>query len=178
MPQGDSMHDMLIQQGEFSEWLSEEPHVVPALLEGYRAAISDIGSNLLTDPRSSKNTHVVNAEFRTQPRYFMGFQPFTEKRQFILSCLYVFPQFRGNGFAKHLLDTAKQIVRDQGFIQIAVEEGKIHELDGLYKKQGFISTGDIISNGFGMAYRDYFWSGKRITLSRVGNTIVVQPHEA
>lgn len=172
------MPDMFIPQNEFIEWVSEEPHVVPALLEGYRAAIFDMGSNLLTDSRSSKNAHVVNQNFATRPQYFMGFQPLLERHQFILSCLYVFPQFRGAGLAKHLLNTAKQMVRDQGFIQVAVEEEKIPQLDNFYKNQGFISTDDIIPNGFGMAYRDYFWSGKRITLSRIGNAITVQPHEA
>lgn len=172
------MPDMFIPQNEFSEWVYEEPRVVPALLEGYRAAISDMGSNLLTDPRSSSNAHILNPDFSTQPRYFIGFQPLPERHQFILSCLYVFPGFRGKGFAKHLINTAKQMVRDQGFIQVAVEEGKVPELDCFYKNQGFISTDDIIQNGFGMGYRDYFWSGKRITLSRVGNTITVQPHEA
>jgi len=172
------MLDIFVPQNEFSEWVSEEPHVVPALLEGYRAAISDMGSNLLTDPRSSKNAHVVNPDFANHPQYFMGFQPMPERHQFILSCLYVFPKFRGVGFAKHLLESAKQMVRDQGFIQVAVEEGKILQLDSFYKNQGFISTDDILQNGSGMAYRDYFWSGKRITLSRIGNTIAVQPHEA
>jgi GNAT superfamily N-acetyltransferase len=172
------MLDIFVPQNEFSEWVSEEPHVVPALLEGYRAAISDMGSNLLTDPRSSNNAHVVNPDFANHPQYFMGFQPMPERHQFILSCLYVFPQFRGVGFAKHLLESAKQMVRDQGFIQVAVEEGKILQLDSFYKNQGFISTDDILQNGSGMAYRDYFWSGKRITLSCIGNTIAVQPHEA
>lgn len=170
------MPDIFVPQNKFSEWMSEEPHVVPALLEGYRAAISNMGGNLLTDPRSSKNDHVVNPDFSNHPQYFMGFQPLPERHQFILSCLYVFPKFRGAGLAKHLLNSAKQMVCDQGFIQVSVEEEKIFQLDSFYKNQGFISTDDIFQNGFGMAYRDYFWSGKHITLSRVGNSIAVQPH--
>jgi hypothetical protein len=67
------------------------------------------------------------------------------------------------------------MVQDKGFIQVAVEEHKIPQLDRFYKEQGFISTDDIIPNGSGMAYRDYFWSGKKFSLSRVGNAIAVQP---
>lgn len=169
------MPDMLIQNEELADWLSECPQVALPLLEGYKAAISDMGGDLLKDPRSSKNVHVMNPDFATEQRYFMGFQPFTKPHQFILSCLYVYPKFRGNGFSTHLISTAKQMVQDKGFIQVAVEKEKVIHLDSFYKNQGFISTDDTISNGFGMAYRDYFWSGKSITLSRVGNTIVVQP---
>lgn len=169
------MPDLFIPQEEFSEWLSDEPHLIALLLRGYSDAISDMGGNLLTDPRSSKNAHVLNSDFAKQQRYFMGFQHIPERFQFVLSCLYVFPAFRGAGLGKHLVSTAKQMVQDKGFIQVAVEEQKILQLDRFYKDQGFLSTDDIIRNGFGIAYRDYFWSGKKISLSRVGNTIAVQP---
>lgn len=169
------MPDLFIPQEELSEWLSDEPHLVAPLLQGYNDAISNMGGNLLTDPRSSKNSHVLNPEFAKQQRYFMGFQPLPERFQFVLSCLYVFPAFRGAGLGKHLVNTAKQMIQDKGIIQVAVEEQKIPQLDRFYKNQGFRSTDDIISNGFGMAYRDYFWSGKKIFLSRVGNTIEVRP---
>ncbi|UCV01156.1 GNAT family N-acetyltransferase [Acidovorax radicis] len=167
------MPDLFVQQEEFSEWLSDEPHLLAPLLQGYGDAISDMGGNLLTDPRSSKNAHVLNPDFAKQQRYFMGFQH--KQFQFVLSCLYVFPAFRGAGLGKHLVNTAKQMVQDKGFIQVAVEQQKIPQLDRFYKDLGFLSTDDIISNGFGMAYRDYFWSGKKFSLSRVGNTIAVQP---
>jgi GNAT superfamily N-acetyltransferase len=172
------MPDMLIPQNEFVEWVSEEPSVVPALLEGYKAAMSDMGNDLLTDFRPSRNNHIVNQDFSTCPRYFMGFHCLPQRHQFLLSCLYVFPKYRGENYAKHLLDTAKKMVRDQGFIQVSVEERKIPQLDSFYKKQEFISTDDIIQTGLGMAYRDYFWSGKRITLSRDGNIIGVRAHSA
>jgi GNAT superfamily N-acetyltransferase len=175
MPQGAFMPDLFIPQEEFSEWLYDEPHLVTPLLQGYSEAISDMGGNLLKDPRSSKNAHVLNPDFAKQQRYFMGVQPLPEQFQLVLSCLYVFPEFRGSGLGKHLINTAKQMIQDKGFIQVAVEEQKIPQLDSFYKNQDFLSTDDIIPNGFGIAYRDYFWSAKKISLSRIGNTIAVQP---
>lgn len=171
------MPDMLIQQKEFSKWLSDKPHLVTPLLKGYKEAISDMGSDLLTDPRSSKNTHIMNPGFVTQQRYFMGFQYIGTSgcSRLIVSCLYVFSMFRRTGLGTHLVSTAKQLVQDKGYIQVAVEKQKIHQLDRFYRDQGFISTDDIFTNASGMAYRDYFWSGKPIALSRVGNLIAVQP---
>jgi len=167
------MLDILVKKDEFREWLAEEPQVILPLLEGYKAAISDMGSNLLLDPRSTGNDHIINPEFSTEPRYFMGYQANRERQEFIISCLYVFPALRGRGHAKRLIDIAKKVVNTGGFIQVAVEESKINELDGFYKKHGFISTNDIIPNALGVAYRDYFWSGRTITLSREKNVINV-----
>jgi GNAT superfamily N-acetyltransferase len=169
------MYDMLIKEDELVDWVSENPQVIPALLEGYQAAISDMGSNLLTDIRVLKNVHVINDDFLTIPKYFMGFHTIPKSPRFILSCLYVFPEFRGQGLAKRLLNSAKTMVNNKGFIQAAVEEIKINNLDAFYKENGFISTNDIISNSAGMAYRDYFWSLNGIVLSRQGNLIMVQP---
>ena len=169
------MPDMLINEKEFPEWLSAEPHLIPPLLQGYREAISDMGYDLLTDPRSSRNTHIVNCEFVTLQQYFMGFQYTPGQHEFVISCLYVFPMFRNLGLGTHLINSAKQFVQDNWFIHVSVEKHKIYQLDSFYRRQGFVTTNDIFTNPLGMAYKDYFWSGKDIELIREGNRIAVKP---
>ena len=167
--------DMLIKNEELTDWLKEQPQVVAPLLQGYKEAISDMSSDLLIDPRSSKNIHIVNPEFETEQKYFMGMEPLPERHQLIISCLYVFPTFRGMGYGKHLIDFAKNLVQDQGFIQVAVEKESIDRLDLFYKNLGFKTTEDIFTNLIGKSYKDYFWSGKEIELTRIGDSIAVKP---
>ena len=64
---------MIIQQDETEDWFKEYPCCHSSLLQDYKEAISDMTDQILIDPRSSKNTHIVNNEFVTQPTYFMAF---------------------------------------------------------------------------------------------------------
>ena len=166
---------MYIAENEFSEWLNESEAIKNAVLQCYKETISDMSDNLLTDPRSCNNHHIINPDFSQNPKYMMGFYPDKQNNQFILSALYVFPEYRGNGFGKKLVKTAQSLVQDRGFIQVAVEESEIDNLDSFYTNLGFLTTGDKIPNAIGKVYQDYFWSGKKITLKKVGNQIAVQP---
>jgi GNAT superfamily N-acetyltransferase len=119
---------MLVQKDEFLEWLEEEPVVIQYLLDGYAAVISDIRTNICTDPRALANDHIVNSDFSICPRFIMGFQPLRAKKQFILSCLYVFPKFRRLGYATKLFGFAKKVVQSGGYIHVAVEKEKLSYL--------------------------------------------------
>jgi GNAT superfamily N-acetyltransferase len=169
------MHDMYIPNNKLSEWINESDAIKNAVLRCYKETISDMTNDVLNDPRSRHNHHFVNPDFNQNPKYMMGFFPDMENNQFILSSLYVFPEERGKGFGKKLVNAAQSFVTDKGYIQVAVEESEINNLDTFYKKLGFITTGDKIPNDIGKIYQDYFWSGKEIALKRVGNLIGVQP---
>ena len=132
---------------------------------------------ILIDPRSSRNTHIVNNEFVTQPAYFMAFETLPEDQLFILSCLYVLPEYRNRGFSSHLINMAKTLVKNQAAIQVAVEEEKLLKLDAYYKKQGFITTGTCRKNSRNIGYVDYFWSAKKIELIDLPNGTAVKPVE-
>jgi GNAT superfamily N-acetyltransferase len=172
------MYDMHVPSNELSEWVNESKKIKNELLNCYKAVISDMTDNVLTDSRSRNNHHIVNQDFEQQPKYMMGFLPNMERHEFILSALYVAPKFRGRGYGKKLVKDAQSFVRDQGFIQVAVEYSQINKLDRFYKDLGFITTGDKIPNVAGKIYQDYFWSGKKITLTKVGNRIGVQPQSS
>lgn len=156
--------DMIIQREETKEWFKEHPHCHNLLLRGYKEAISDMTSSVLADPRSSCNSHIVNNEFVSNPAYFMGFETLPDQRLFVLSCIYVFPQYRKMGFGTHLMNSSKALVRDQAAIQVAVEEEKLPILDAYYRRHDFKTTGTLRKNIFGRGYVDYFWFVKKIEL--------------
>lgn len=164
---------MCIQKDEFLKWVEEEPMVIAHLLEGYGATISDLSSEIRVDPRVRANDHIVNHDFLTCPRFIMGFQRLYEKKQFVLSCLYVFPAFRRQGYATKLINIAKHIVQTGGYIHVAVEKEKLSYLHDFYIRQGFISTNKTIANPIGVEYQDYFWSGRSIRLSWNNGMIIV-----
>lgn len=168
------MHDMYIPAEELQEWLNESKSVGKHLLQGYRGAISNMTNDIISDPRSANNSHIVNSDFSPNPKYMMGFTPYPSQSKFILSCLYVFPEHRGIGLGTHLIHTAQQLVKDKAFIQVAVEEKQIEFLDPFYKKQGFKTTGDRIKDPAGMVYQDYFWASFPLKLERVGRAIIVR----
>ena len=155
--------DIVIQPYEMKEFLKQNSHCHNSLLQGYKEAISDMTDSILSDPRSSKNTHMMNENFVHTPKYFIGFviQP---DRMFVLSCLYVFPEFRGKGLGEEVLNAIQAMVGVQGAIQVAVEEEKLPLLDRFYKKHSFQSTGALRTNVYGKGYVDYFWSGQPIKL--------------
>lgn len=167
--------DMVIQKEELRDWFKDYPHCNEFLKQGYQEAISDMTDNILSDPRSSRNTHVVNNEFVNQPAYFMGFEALPEQHLFILSCIYVFPEYRKQGLGTHLINTAKALVKDQGAIQVAVEEEKLPSLNRYYKKHGFITTGTLRKNLLNKGYIDYFWSAKNIELKDIQYGTAVKP---
>lgn len=169
------MHDMYIPNNELSEWINESETIKNEVLRCYKETISDMTDNVLNDPRSNNNHHIVNPDFNQTPKYLMGFFPDMENNQFILSSLYVYPDYRGKGFGKKLVNAAQSFVTDKGFIQVAVEESEISNLDEFYKKLGFLTTGDKIPNVVGKVYQDYFWSERKFSLKKVGNRIGVQP---
>lgn len=167
--------DMIIQREETEDWFKEHPHCHNWLRQGYREAISDMTSSILTDPRSSCNSHIVNNKFESNPVYFMGFEALPEQCLFVLSCIYVFPQYRKAGFGTHLINSSKAMVRYQGAIQVTVEEEKLAVLDAYYRSHDFITTGAVRKNMLGKAYVDYFWSGKSIKLIDHPNGTIVKP---
>lgn len=164
---------IIVTNEETKDWLMEEPKANEYLLEAYKAAISDMTDDILLDPRSSQNTHLINENFSSDPQYMMAFQAQTEKKLFIISCLYVFPHMRCKGMARFLINQAKLWVRDQGVIQVAVEENQLDRLSSFYSSLGFQTTCHIHFNLLGKGYVDYFWSGKKIRLKNgVAGTIV------
>lgn len=166
--------DMIIKKEETNEWLKDYPHCQEFLIKGYREAILDMTNNILSDPRSSKNSYILNNEFENQPIYFMGFESLSEQSLFILSCIYVFPAYRKKGFGTHLINTSKTWVKNQAAIQVAVEEEKIFYLDSFYKNHGFITTGIVKKNMLNRGYVDYFWSANNIQLKDVPAGTVVE----
>lgn len=158
--------NMIIQSEETKEWFIEEPHSKDAVFKAYKETIPDILDDLLIDPRSSQNTHIVNRDFSHMPRYLAAFNANAETRLLVLSVLYVFPQFRKQGFGSYLVDQLKLIVRDIGVMQVAVNEADIERLHSFYTKRGFITTREIIPNLKGLKYLDYFWSGRKIKIAR------------
>ena len=167
--------ETIIQTHETKDWLNDYPHCHGYLLQGYKEAISDMTDNLLLDPRSSKNFHVLNDDFINTPAYFMGVNAQPEKRLLILSCLYVFPGFRGRKLSSHLLNTAKHMVQDKAAIQVAIEEHKIDLLAPFYQKHDFQTTGTLRKNSIGKGYIDYFWSGKKIELIDGPTGTIIKP---
>lgn len=167
--------DMMVTKAETLDWLNEEPIVATHLLQGYRASISDMTDDLLSDPRSSQNDHLVNRLFSSDPQYFMAFNAEPEKRLLTISSLYVFPHMRNRGIATYLISHAKNWVQDKGAIQVAVEESKLDELAGFYSRQGFQTTGTVHVNPFGKGYVDYFWSGKSIKLCDSPSGTIIKP---
>jgi len=167
--------DSIIENHELADWINDYPRCEDYLLCGYREAISDMTGCLFTDPRSLKNNHIVNNNFENNPAYFIGFNAQPEQRLFVLSCLYVFPEYRHKGFGNHLINVSQSLVRDQGAIQVAVEEEKLELLKPFYEQYGFQTTGTVRTNLLGKGYVDFFWSDKAIRLSDSPNGTLIEP---
>ncbi len=168
--------DMFIERKETKDWLEDFPYCHSALLSGYKESISDMTNSILTDPRSSRNTHIVNGDFERTPIYFMGFELIPEQSLFVLSCLYVFPGHRNKGYGRHLIDIAKRKVSNQMMaVQVAVEVEKLEKLSEFYTKLGFKTTNAVKTNFLGKSYVDYFWSAKNIKLTDIPIGTVIDP---
>ena len=72
---------MYIAGNELSDWLNESKAIKNAVLNCYKETISDMSDNLLTDPRSCNNHHIVNPDFLQTPKYMMGFYPDLQNNQ-------------------------------------------------------------------------------------------------
>ncbi|WP_225624009.1 GNAT family N-acetyltransferase [Vibrio panuliri] len=157
---------MLIQNHEVRDWFSEEPRSLKKVFQAYEETISDILPNLLIDPRASVNSYIVNQDFRNTPKYLAAFNANAQTRLFVLSVLYVYPEFRKQGYGNHLIQQVQNMVGSSGVVQVAVEENDVSRLHDFYIKHSFKTTGELIPNQFGKKYCDYFWSGRAIEINK------------
>jgi GNAT superfamily N-acetyltransferase len=95
----------------------------------------------------------------------MGYNVDNQNRLLILSCLYTFPKYRNQGYAKLLVEDIKlEVSKGFGTIQVAVERHKLAYLRNFYLKRGFKTTGTIRTNPKGIGYMDFFWSDREFEL--------------
>jgi GNAT superfamily N-acetyltransferase len=167
--------DTIIQNVELKRWLKEHPSCKEYLSQGYREAITDIQKNVFSDPRASINEHVINPDFKINPRYFFSFRTHQNQPLLVICCLYVFPSHRGCGHGTHMLNQVKGMVRDQGVAQVAVEGSKVAKLTDFYLRHGFKTTGVMHTNDLGQSYVDFFWSGKNYNLINGDNQTILEP---
>lgn len=161
--------DMLIKNHEVRDWFREEPNSYKKVYKAYSETIRDILPDLLVDPRASINSYIVNHDFRTEPKYLAAFNASPENRLFVLSVLYVYPEFRNLGYGNHLVNQMQAMVGEHGVIQVAVDDEDVARLNGFYIKHKFQTTGELIPNQMGKKYCDYFWSGRPISINRLSD---------
>lgn len=168
-------YDMVIQRHELKSWLKDNPTCKDYLSQGYRDTISDIKRNVFSDYRARLNDHIVNYEFRIDPKYFFSFRidPI-QSHLMIIGCLYVFPNYRKEGFGSHMINRIKDMVREN-VVQVAVEAEKCNQLTPFYQRHGFKTTGKINTNELGRGYVDFFWSAKNYELSAGDKWTVLEP---
>lgn len=168
-------YDTIIQRHELKSWLKENPTCKDYLSHGYKETISDIKKNVFSDFRATLNDHIVNHNFRIDPRYFYSFRidP-NQPHLMIVSCLYVFPKYRNNGFGAYMINRIKEMVREN-VVQIAVEAKKSEDLSPFYLRHGFKTTGVVNTNPLGQSYIDYFWSDKSYVLHAGDKETILEP---
>jgi GNAT superfamily N-acetyltransferase len=66
------------------------------------------------------------------------------KRLWLLNDLYVYPEYRGQGISKMLLERAKALTRETGACELMLETGKTNEIGNrLYPAAGFELGADM-----------------------------------
>ena len=164
---------LCVTSQENQEWFDEEPATKAALFEGYKAVIPDVMKDISRDHRIMKNNHILNIDFREEPKFFAGFyvQP---DNLLVLSCIYVFPKFRHQGLGSWFLNALQHQFQEARAIQVAVYADKNESLKNFYYQHGFISSGKAKSNLIGQQFVDYFWSSKPIELKEISDGYLIE----
>lgn len=167
--------DMIIQRHELKSWLKENPTCKEYLSQGYKETIRDIKKNVFSDYRATLNDHILNSDFRINPKYFYSLRldP-NQSNLLVITCLYVFPKYRKNGFGSYMINRIKDMVREN-VVQIAVEADKCDFLSPFYLRHGFKTTGVINTNELGQSYMDFFWSAKNYVLHVGDKETILEP---
>lgn len=150
---------MIIKKEENKEIKVDNPNIYKYLIQGYKECMPDLSDKLIEN-KYFENNHFMNQDFETNPKYFVAFDDSTVSENSIvtISVLYVFPEYRGNGFAKDLIDNLKYLSKNNIILQVAIYENKFKELKSFYEKLDFKTTGiPTIPDSLNIRYFDMFW---------------------
>ena len=166
--------DMYIPSNENQEWFDEEPHTKEIVTHAYKEVIPDILSDISSDHRVMINDHLLNSDFRDEPKFIAGFHQ-KDDGLIILGCLYVYPKFRNRGYGKHVVQQLQEMAQNNPAIQISVYERMLGSLSGFYNNLGFVSTEQPIQDPYGKTFIDFFWSPRPINIQQAGNGWKIKP---
>lgn len=150
---------MIIKREENQEVKENHPNIYKYLMEGYKECMPKLSDSLL-DTKYFSNNHFMNQDFEKSPKYFVAFDDSTvsENSIVVISALFVFPEHRGNGFAKDLINFLKSISKNHIILQVAIYENKYLELKSFYKNLDFKSTEKpSVEDSLNIRYIDMFW---------------------
>jgi len=150
---------MIIKKEENVEVKKDTPTIYKYLMDGYKACMPKLSDSLL-DRKYFDNNHFMNQDFEKNPKYFIAFDDsaINENSIVTISALFVFPEYRGNGFAKDLIDILKSLSKNHIILQVAIYEDKYLELKSFYEKLDFKSTEKpCLPDSLNIRYIDMFW---------------------
>ncbi len=162
---------MLVKKEENLEWKEEDQNTFKNIMIGYKECMPFV-DEILLEARFFMNTHMLNSDFKKDPKYFIAFDDKNLKSQNIvaISALYVFSAYRKQGFAKLLLEQIKFLAQKDIVLQIAVNEKKFNDLKKFYLQMGFQTTGKINQpDALGIKYIDLFWCNSPIKLTTMNS---------
>lgn len=166
---------MIIKKEENREVKIEQKNIYKNIIKGYRECMPEVSEELL-DFRFFMNNHFLNTDFEKEPKYFVAFDDSSIKQNGIvaISALYVFPKYRGNGYAKILIEQLKYLAQNNIYLQIAVNEKKYPELKNFYKNLDFKTTGIASKpDDINIKYIDLFWCILPMKLTHTPNGTMI-----
>lgn len=138
------------------EHLLNEPGAHEALSEACAATLNEFEA--LDDARLLGTTTYLNEDYSIAPRYVLITKP--EVPFLHVISLYVFPGWRGRGYATGLLKHLQNLLAsiDPWIpIQLPVRAEDHESLKAFYEALGFRSANSPTVDGDGDAYFDFFW---------------------
>jgi len=143
--------------------LIKDTHSKKHLEKAYSETMPYFTGSPLHDHNFILNSHILNEDFSTNPKYILGYRTNLEDGIFLVACLYVFPEYRNKKIGYNLINDIKENipVAKGVIIQLCISENQKDILHPYYESQGFTTTG--IENREGLI--DYFWWNKKLNLS-------------
>lgn len=162
-----------ITSEEFFDWLKDAPTIAPQLEEAYTTTMTGI-THIQHERRAFCNHHVVNNDFDINPQYIMGYRLNDDDAHITISMLYVFPNYRQQGYAKTLINAMKYRAGDVGIVQVSVDPIKHPGIKEFYKQLDFIDHGTHGKDDMGVDYHDLFWCVDKLSVKQDGRSLLIR----
>ncbi|WP_339504519.1 GNAT family N-acetyltransferase [Pseudomonas sp. RL_105y_Pfl2_101] len=165
---------LYLQHHETSEWLKEFPAAHDSFNKAYQAFLPKFKGEILVERRVNGVDHILNMDFAQNPIVLLGLIRKFNHPGVTISGLYVFPEYRGKGYARFIVDQI-QMQTPNGYLQVAVEKSKLKKLQPFYESMGFKIAKGYTTDPNGVRLYDFFWSRRPIQILRSGEDIAIKP---
>lgn len=166
----------MLEKQDISKIKNIGPTVYDNLIKAYRECMPNLNAEQINE-KISNNNHLLNDDFVNEPKFLLSFSLDTilENGILVISAIYVYDNYRNNGYAKELIESIKTFAKNGYLIQVAVYESKFLELKDFYLNLGFKTTNSFSEpDNVGVRYVDFFWCIDEIELKFIGTETIIR----